>query len=68
MTDEKPTFTALRRCCERELALRERVYPKRVADGRMTQEKADLEITLMKGCVEIFTKLEQEEKASGASH
>lgn len=42
-------FTAKEKaeCAERELRLRERVYPNRVADGRMTQALADKQIALM---------------------
>ncbi len=35
-------------CVYRETALRERVYPRWVAAGRMTQAKADAEIAAMK--------------------
>lgn len=34
-------------CVEREIAMRRRVYPRWVADGRMTQAKADAEIAAM---------------------
>jgi len=32
---------------EREVAMRRRVYPRRVADGRMTQRQADTETAAM---------------------
>jgi hypothetical protein len=35
-------------CVKREIKMRERVYPRWVADGRMTQQLADREIELMK--------------------
>ena len=38
----------LRDCCKRELALRERVYPKWVAKGSMSEAKAQKEIELMR--------------------
>ena len=41
-------------CCKRELALRERVYPKWVAGGRMSEAKAEREIEQMRGCVEFL--------------
>lgn len=41
-------------CLRRELALRERVYPKWVAKGTMKQEKADKELLLMRQCVEFM--------------
>jgi hypothetical protein len=34
-------------CVEREVRMRERVYPRQVANGQMTQEKANREIALM---------------------
>jgi len=34
-------------CVERELAMRRRVYPRWVSEGRMPQAKADDEIALM---------------------
>lgn len=34
-------------CVEREIKLRQRVYPRRVADRRMTQALADKQIALM---------------------
>ena len=36
------------KCVLREIAMRERVYPKWVKDGRMKQESADYEIATMK--------------------
>lgn len=38
-------------CLERELAMRRRVYPRLVAQRRMTREQADREIALMKEIV-----------------
>ena len=35
-------------CIEREIKMRERVYPRWVADGRMTAEKAEHELAVMK--------------------
>lgn len=34
-------------CVEREIALRRRVYPRWVEQGRMSQDKADAEIAAM---------------------
>jgi len=39
------------RCLQRELALRERVYPARVATGRMKQAEADREIACIKSMI-----------------
>lgn len=45
----------LLKCAQREVAMRQRVYPKRVASGKMTQEKADSEVEAME---EIARRLE----------
>lgn len=42
-------------CCRRELSLRQYVFPKRVAAGKMTQEKADKELELMRQLCEFLT-------------
>lgn len=41
-------------CCRRELALRTYVFPKRVADGKMKQAKADEEIRLMRELIDFL--------------
>ena len=41
----------------RELAMRERVYPRFVAAKRMTQDKADHEIAAMRAIVETLRAL-----------
>ncbi len=38
---------AKRRCVERELSMRKRVYPRWIADGRMKQADADEQIRIM---------------------
>jgi hypothetical protein len=50
------TPDALLRCVDREIRMRERVYPGWVGRGKMTKENADREIAAMKG---IRTVLEQ---------
>lgn len=42
------SFEDLIKCVEREIAMRERVYPSRVATAKMTQGQADREIAMMK--------------------
>ena len=42
-------------CCRRELAVRQRVYPKWVAKGTMSEKKAQAEIELMRLVVEFLT-------------
>jgi hypothetical protein len=41
----------------REIAMRERVYPRQVGNGRMTQRLADRELELMRAVLETLTKL-----------
>lgn len=45
------------RGAEREIALRERVYPRWVAEGKMKQDKADHEIAVMKAIRETLVKV-----------
>lgn len=43
-----PTLDEQITCVEREIAMRERVYPAWVRNGRMTQQKADREVETMR--------------------
>lgn len=45
--------------CQRELGLRRRLYPRWVADGRMTQQQADRYIRLMEAIHETVRKARQ---------
>jgi hypothetical protein len=47
-----PSLVEMVAAAEREVRLREYVYPRRVAQRRMTQDKAEKEIALMKAIVE----------------
>jgi hypothetical protein len=47
MTDGLITFDDMIACVRRELALRKRVYPKWVAEERMSEAKAEHEIAVM---------------------
>jgi hypothetical protein len=47
-----PSLVELVACAEREVRFREFVYPRRVATRKMTPEKAEKEIALMKAIVE----------------
>jgi hypothetical protein len=45
-------------CVKREIAMRERVYPRYVAQGgKMTQRKADHEIAAMKAVLETLENI-----------
>lgn len=46
------TFDQLVAAAEREIRFRERVYARRVQTGKMTRQKADEEIALMKAIAE----------------
>lgn len=43
-------------CLTREVAMRERVYPRWIEKGNMTQEKADHELAVMKDILNDYTK------------
>ena len=51
------TIRKLKDCCSREAALRDKVYPKWVAAGKMKKEKADEEIRLMRLAAACFNKI-----------
>lgn len=49
-------------CVKRELGYRERVYARRVADGKMTQKLADRELTAMRAVLETLEKIAAAER------
>lgn len=53
------TYPELKKCAEREVMMRERVYGKRVEAGTMNQEDADREIAMMKEIEDILEYLSQ---------
>lgn len=57
-------FTARqkREAAERELKMRQRVYPRWIEAGRLTSEKAAHEIAVMEEIVADYRKLEQGER------
>lgn len=56
MTEPAFTRDQLRLCALRELRLRRNVYPRRVANRRMTAPQADKEIAMMEAIVEALTE------------
>lgn len=48
LTDRGYTIVAQIACVKREIAMRERVYPKWVLSGRMKAETADHEVSCLK--------------------
>jgi hypothetical protein len=55
------TFRELIECAERELKLRERIYPQRVRDGRMSRQFAADQIAKMEAITAKLRELEQAE-------
>jgi hypothetical protein len=53
------TSAELVKCAQREAGWRRYVYPRRVEDGRMSQELADLEIAMME---EIAERLKDQQR------
>lgn len=53
------------RCVKREIAMRERVYPRWVQDGKMGPAKADQELTSMRAVLETLTELARDRKLPG---
>lgn len=47
------------KCAEREVRMRERVYPRWVDQHKMTQANADREIATMKAIVRTLTSLKE---------
>jgi hypothetical protein len=47
-------LTDLLECAQREVAMREAVYPKRVANGKMTLKSAQHEIACMERIVDLL--------------
>lgn len=58
----RKTTQELIACADREIRFRQRVYPRRVADGRMTQAKADHEIACMEQIRDTLAEKEQGER------
>jgi hypothetical protein len=56
-------------CVNREIKMRERVYPERVASGRMLKGKAQYELRVMRAVLDVIAALpdEQTEMFGGGS-
>jgi hypothetical protein len=50
------------KCVARELAYRARVYPRLISAGKMTNAKAEHEITVMQAVLETLQKIEKDER------
>lgn len=51
---QPPTQAQMIAAVEREITMRRRVYPGRIAEKKMTQERADHEIACMEGVLAIL--------------
>jgi hypothetical protein len=51
------TKTDKLRCVERELRMRKKVYPRWIAEGRMTQQQAEHEIDCMAAIAADYDKI-----------
>lgn len=49
-------------CIEREITMRQRVYPRWIEAGRMKQAKADAEIRTMQAVLATLKTLEEKER------
>lgn len=56
------SFEIKRKCIERELSYRRHVYPRAVADKRMTQKFADEQTRIMEEIAEDLRKMEVGER------
>jgi hypothetical protein len=56
------TATEKRECAEREFKMRLQVYPRRVADGKMSAAKAERELAVMAAIIEDYRILEGGER------
>lgn len=56
------TTDAKLKAVRREIAMRERVYPNRVANGRMTQFEADREIAVMRAIEQDYADRTERER------
>jgi len=52
-----PTLVEMVKEAEREVALRRRVYPRRIAAGQMTRAAADRQIQIMEAIVTTLARM-----------
>jgi hypothetical protein len=64
MTDIITTKDKLK-CAERELALRQRVYPKFVEQGKMSEGQKEHELAAMQAIVDDYRAAVEKEKYTG---
>jgi hypothetical protein len=56
VNDQRPkvTISEMVACAKREVSMREAVFPRRVATGKMSSEKAERETLLMEAIVQLL--------------
>lgn len=59
------TIDDMIKCAEREVGMRERVYPRWVEAKKMSQAKADSEMATMKAIVEFLKKHKEQDNGTG---
>lgn len=59
------SIDAMIKCARREQAMRERVYPRLVAAGKLTEEKAADEIATMAAIVDTLQHLKDGQRLPG---
>jgi hypothetical protein len=57
LSKEPPNLADLLGCARRELAMRQRVYPRLVSSRKMDQDKADLELMLQQQLCDLLEHL-----------
>lgn len=60
--DNEIDLAAQIKCVEREIGMRERVYPRWVASKKMSQQKADAEIAAMNAVLATLKRLQTGER------
>jgi hypothetical protein len=60
----EPTLSDLAKCARREAAMRRRVYPRWIDNGKMTQDQADHETACMDAIAKLLSDMEQKEQPS----
>lgn len=62
MPQHRFTIAQLIVCAQRELGLRDHVYPRLITSGKMTREKAEQEKAMMRAIIEELQEREREER------
>ena len=55
---DRVTLAMLIKCAERELGLRQAVYPRKIAEGKLSLKTAQHELTCMRKIVAVLKEIE----------